>query len=127
MHAARKEGVVSMNEDTTKIEGRLGRLEASAVRVETQVAGISGEVTETKHDSKDMRTRMEDGFQTLRTEMTDGFQALRKEMTDGFQAVRKEMTDGFQAVRAEIASAKIWALLIAAAILGVLARGFHWI
>jgi archaellum component FlaC len=27
----------------------------------------------------------------------------------------------------EINNAKIWALLIAAAILGVLARGFHWI
>jgi hypothetical protein len=30
-------------------------------------------------------------------------------------------------LRDSLASAKIWGLLIAASILGVLARGFHWI
>jgi hypothetical protein len=78
-------------------------------------------------DAKDLRARMEEGFQSLRREMYDEAKALRKEMIDGAQALRKEMTDGFQSIRKEISSAKIWALLIAAAMLGVLARGFHWI
>jgi hypothetical protein len=37
------------------------------------------------------------------------------------------MYDGFQLFHKELSNAKIWALLIAAAMLGVLARGFHWI
>jgi len=37
------------------------------------------------------------------------------------------MHDGFQSIHKELSSAKIWALLVDAAILGVLARGFHWI
>jgi hypothetical protein len=54
--------------------------------------------------------------------MTD-VSELKGDMKD----LRTRMTDGFQSVHKELSSAKIWALLIAAAMLGVMARGFHWI
>ncbi len=103
------------------------RVEVRLIRLEDKVTVIATDVTELKSEVKSLRTRMEDGFQSLRDAMNDGDQTLRKEMTDGFQSVRKEMTDGFQSVRKDITDAKIWALLLAAATLGVLARGFHWI
>jgi hypothetical protein len=92
------------------------RVEVRLLRLEDKVTVIAADVTELKSDVKGLRTRMEDGFQAIRKEMTDGFQSLRKEMMDGSQSVRKEISD-----------AKIWALIIAAGVLGVLAKGFHWI
>ena len=49
------------------------------------------------------------------------------ELKGDVKELRTRMTDGFQSVHKELSSAKIWALLIAAAMLGVIARGFHWI
>ena len=49
------------------------------------------------------------------------------ELKGDVKELRTRMTNGFQSVHKELSSAKIWALLIAAAMLGVMARGFHWI
>jgi len=53
---------------------------------------------------------------------------LRAEMS---KLARQEDVNQLRAevglLRDSLASAKIWGLLIAASILGVLARGFHWI
>lgn len=130
MLPARKEEVFSMEDNVEKadarfekIDGRLDKAEDLLVGLQISVAvlkdqgvRIMADLSELKCDAKDLRTRMEDGFQSTRKEMTDGFQSLRKDMTDGFQSIHKE-----------ISTAKIWALLIAAAMLGVLTRGFHWI
>ena len=133
MLPARKEEVFSMESDEEKTDGRLGAIAADlgAVRqqlgkvgdrldkAEERLVGLQvsvavltdqsartmADVSELKRDTKDLRTRMEDEF----------------------RSIRKDMEDGFQSIRKELSSAKIWALLIAAAILGVLARGFHWI
>ena len=125
-------------DDVKKDEWPIEKTSERLVRLEVQVVNIAAGVVEIKSDVKDLRTRMEVGFQAVRKEMHEGDQALRKEMNDGFQAVRKEkhegdqalrkeMNDGFQSIRKELSDAKIWALLIGAAILSVLARGFHWI
>jgi hypothetical protein len=109
-----------MEGDADKTEGRLDErligLQVSVAVLTDQNARIMADVSELKRDAKDLLSRMEEGFQSLRKDMHDGFQSLRKEMYDGFQLFHKELSN-----------AKIWALLIAAAMLGVLARGFHWI
>jgi hypothetical protein len=81
------------------------RIEVRLLRLEDKVTVIATDVTELKGEVKSLRTRIEDGFQSLRKEMTDSSQSLRKEIGD----------------------AKIWALIIAAGVLGILAKGFHWI
>jgi|ERR1700734_3473972 hypothetical protein len=101
MLPARKEEVFPVEGDSKKVEERLGALEVSVAVVRTQNAHIMTDVSELKGDVKELRTRM----------------------TDGFQSVHKE----FQSAQKELSSAKIWALFIAAAMLGVIARGFHWI
>ena len=99
-----------------KCDERLGGLEVSVAVLANQGKQLVADVSELKHDLKDLGTRM-----------TDEFQASDRRMTDGFQASDRRMADGFQATHKELSSAKIWALLIAAAMLGVIARGFHWI
>jgi hypothetical protein len=111
---AKKDG--AKIDDVKKDEWPIEKTSERLVRLEVQVVNIAAGVVEIKSDVKDLRTRMEEGFQAVRKEMHEGDQALRKEMNDGFQSIRKELSD-----------AKIWALLIGAAILSVLARGFHWI
>jgi hypothetical protein len=125
-----------------RIEVRLLRLEDKVTVIATDLKEFKGEMkgfcTRTEDSVQSLRKVMEDGLQALRKEMGDGLQALRKEtgdglqalrkeMGDGLQALRKEMTDGSQSVRKEISDAKIWALILAAGMLGVIARGFHWI
>jgi hypothetical protein len=64
-------------------------------------------------------TRLEDKVAVIATDVAE----LKSDM----KGLRTQMHDGFQSIRKEISNAKIWALLIDAAILGVLAKGFHWI
>jgi hypothetical protein len=117
MLSARREEMFPVEDDAKKGEGPIyTRVELRLTRLEDKVTVIATDVAELKRDVKD-----------LRKEVNDGGQSLRKEISDGDQSLRKEMYVGFESIRKEISNAKIWALLIAAAMLGVLARGFHWI
>jgi hypothetical protein len=64
-------------------------------------------------------TRLEDKVSVIATDVA--------ELKSDVKGLSTRMNDGFQSVHKELSSAKIWALLIAAAMLGVIARGFHWI
>jgi hypothetical protein len=43
------------------------------------------------------------------------------------KSLRTRMEDGFQSLRKDNSDTKVWALIIAAGVLGILAKGFHWI
>ena len=117
MLPARKDEGSHVEDGFKKDDGPIERrIEVRLLRLEDKVTVIGTDLKEFKSEVKGFCTRMEDGFQALRKEMTDGLQALRKEMTDSSQSLRKEISD-----------AKIWALIIAAGVLGILAKGFHWI
>jgi hypothetical protein len=64
-------------------------------------------------------TRLEDKVSVIATDVA--------ELKSDVKGLSTRMNDGFQSVHKELSSAKIWALLIAAAMLGVIAQGFHWI
>ena len=100
MLPARKDEVFSMETDSKKVEERLGAIEVSVAVLKEQSTRTMADVSELRRETKDLRTRMEDGFQSISKEISS--------------------------IHKEISKAKIWALLIAAAVLGVLARGFHW-
>src|SRR5579871_3481706 len=82
-------------------------MEARVAKLEADVDNIKVTLTEIKADIRDMR-RTIDGF---------------RDTLDGFR-------DTIDALRASIASAKVWALLLyvaqSAALLSVMAKGFHW-
>ncbi len=70
---------------------------------------------------RELCTRMDEGFRALYKEMRDRDLELRNELYEGLRSIRKEIWEK------EIRNMKIWALVITAALIGVMARGFHWI
>ena len=70
---------------------------------------------------RELCTRMDKGFRALYKETRDRDLALRNEMYEGLRSIRKELWEK------EVRSTKIWALVITAVMIGVMARGFHWI
>jgi predicted nucleic acid-binding Zn-ribbon protein len=86
----------------------VGKLQVDVKDLQNDVKGLTERVIQTQVGMKELDRRV--------TETQGDVNELRTRMEDGFHSVRKE-----------ISNAKIWALLIAAAMLSVLARGFHWI
>jgi hypothetical protein len=128
MLPARKDEVVHVEDGVKKDDGPIERrIEVRLLRLEDKVTVIATDLKELRSEFKGEMSGFRGEMNSLRTRMEDGFQSLRKAMEDGFQALRKEMTDSSQSVRKEVSDAKIWALILAAGMLGVIARGFHWI
>jgi hypothetical protein len=101
MLPARKEEVFSMESDEEKTGGRLDKAEERLVGLQISVAVLTDQGVRIMADLSELKRDAKDS--------------------------RARMEDGFQSIRKELSSAKIWALLVAASILGVFARGFHWI
>jgi hypothetical protein len=59
--------------------------------------------------------RLEDKVTVIATDL--------KELRSGFKELKSEV----KSLGKDISDAKIWALIIAAGVLGILAKGFHWI
>jgi peptidoglycan hydrolase CwlO-like protein len=129
MQAARKEEVFSMENEQAKIEGRLDRIEAVAVETKSKVQDIELRLIDTQGDVKELQSDVK-GLTERVIQTQVGLKELDRRVTETqgeVKELRTRMEDAFHSLRKEISDAKIWALLIAATMLGVLARGFHWI
>jgi len=85
------------------------------VKLETDVAHIRMGMGELKSEIRDLRGEVKD----LRTEVKD----LRTEVRSEITSIR----DQIATIRVDIVMTKIWMLCQSAVLLGVMARGFHWI
>ena len=85
------------------------------VKLETDVSHILVVVGELKSDLKDVRGEIKD----VRTELKGDIKELRGEVTS--------IKDQMAAMRVDIVMTKVWVLCQSAVLLGVMARGFHWI
>ena len=108
MLPARKEEVFPVEVDSKKVEERFDRIDARLDKCEERLGGLEVRVAV---------------LTTQGAQLVTDVAELKRDVKD----LSTRMTDGFQSVHKELSSAKIWALLIAAAMLGVIARGFHWI
>jgi hypothetical protein len=63
--------------------------------------------------------RLEDKVTVIATDL--------KELKDEFKGEFKELRSEVKSLGKDLSDAKIWALIIAAGVLGILAKGFHWI
>jgi hypothetical protein len=70
---------------------------------------------------RELRTWMDERFLALYKEMRERELAFREQISDELRSLRKQLWDK------EVSDTKIWALVITAAMIGVMARGFHWI
>jgi hypothetical protein len=70
---------------------------------------------------RELRTRLEERFRELYKEMSDRNLALRNEISEGLWSIHKELREK------ERRNTDIWALAYLAVLLGMAAKGFHWI
>ena len=113
MLPARKDEGSHVEDGFKKDDGPIERrIEVRLLRLEDKVTGIATDLKEFKTEFKELRSEFKSEVSSFRGEMN----SLRTRMEDGFQSLRKEMSD-----------TKVWALIIAAGVLGILAKGFHWI
>jgi predicted nucleic acid-binding Zn-ribbon protein len=82
------------------------------VKLETDVAHIRMDMGELKSEIKNLRVEIRAEMKDLRTE-------VRSEMTS--------MKDQMATIRVDMVMTRVWHLCTSAALLGVMARGFHWI
>ena len=106
MLPARKDEGSHVEDGFKKDDGPIER------RIEVRLLRLEDRVTVISIDLKELRSEFKSEVSSFRGEMN----SLRTRMEDGFQSLRKEMSD-----------TKVWALIIAAGVLGILAKGFHWI
>jgi hypothetical protein len=93
--------------------------EARLIRLGSDVAHISSDVADLKTDVRRLRDEMRGEFGDIRKE----FAEMRKEFTD---LHRELAANGKAIIRGDLMN-RIWTLLMGAAMLGVVARGLHWL
>jgi hypothetical protein len=104
---------VAMAETT---ETRLTRLESDVAHISSDVADIKIDVREIRKDLGGLRDEMHRDLGGLRDEMREEFSALHRELAANSKAI----------VQGDLKT-RIWMLLLCAAMLGVVARGLHWL
>ena len=86
--------------------------ETRLTRIESDVAHIRSDVADLRLDVREIRNDLGG----LRDEMRKGFAELHEELAANSRAI----------IRGDLMN-RIWTLLICAAMLGVVARGLHWL
>jgi hypothetical protein len=109
------------------MESNVGKLEADVDHIKSRTNAIGTDI-------RDLRSRVDVVHDSLSRKMDDGFQALSSKMDNGFLAQSSKMDNGFLAqsskmdrMTRDISGTKVWALLIAAAVLGVMAHALKWL
>jgi hypothetical protein len=117
--------------------------ETRLVRLECRLAEFATDMGKATSNAGDLRGRMDDGLRTMRQEMRDGdravreagekrFLALYEQVSDRERALREEMSEGLWSMRKELwkkesRNTNILALAYLVVLLGMAAKGFHWI
>ena len=99
-------------------------------KLETDVAHIRVGMGELKSQVKDLRTELKDDINDLRTELKGDINGLRTELKGDIKELRSDITsikEHMSAMRVDIVMTRVWMLCQSAVLLGVMARGFHWI
>ena len=86
--------------------------ETRLTRLESDVAHVSSDVADLKTDVREMRKDLG---------------GLRDEMRKEFTELHRELAANSRAIMQGDLMNRIWTLLMCAAILGVIARGLHWL
>jgi uncharacterized protein (UPF0335 family) len=84
-------------------------------RLEERTEHMQSDITEIKADVRRLDAKVD--------AVKDSLTALRLELKEGFAAIEAK----FAKAKGDRAFDRVWHLLTSAALLGVMARGFHWI
>ncbi len=142
----RKEGM-SVEDRIVRIEGELSTMQVRLGRIENNIDPIVEDIGELKRlvgesakaaDYKELLRRWDACAKqkdldelARRLDQCAKQKDLEELARRVDQCARREdlnkLSDRVDALRDSLHSAKVWALLLAGSLLGVLARGFHWI
>jgi ABC-type phosphate transport system auxiliary subunit len=98
-------------------------MEERVARLEVKVDHIQADITEMKAEMKAEIGRLDKKIEAVK----DSVNALRVEMKESLAALRNEMSEAINQLKVGRWIDRVWWLIIAAALLGVMARGFKWI
>ncbi|HEX8754794.1 MAG TPA: hypothetical protein VF745_00535 [Steroidobacteraceae bacterium] len=115
-------------------ETRLDRLESDVAHIRSDVADLKADVRELRkeigcaHEKiSNLGDRVWTEIGNLRSDMHKEIAGLRDDMRKEFAELHKELAANSRAILRGDLTNRIWMLLMGAAILGVLARGLHWL
>jgi chromosome segregation ATPase len=94
-------------------------MEERTIRLEERVEHLQADVAEIRVDIRRIDGKLE--------AVKESVSSLEKKIDLGFAAMKNEIDLGFAGVSRAQLRERIWWLAIAATILSVMARGFHWI
>jgi hypothetical protein len=124
-----------MEERIARLEVHTGHLQEDIKRIEHKIDNriepkidALGEKVEALRDALfafQLETR--ESFAKLQLETMDSFVKLQLETREGFAKLQLEAKDNLARLMNSRWSDKVWWLVIAGALLGVMARGFKWI
>jgi len=98
-------------------------VEERLARVETKVENIQSDITGMKTDIRRLDNKIDALDQKLTGKIEEVDKRLGGKMDSGFDALKAAIAD----LRIGRANDRVWWLMIAAALLGVMAHGFKWI
>jgi len=120
------------------VEERIARLESDVAHIRSDVAEMKQDIRDLRKDLytsvdalkgsiAELRNETQGSIAGLRSEMQGSIAELGSETQRLFAELRAEMHKGFADFRVARVFDRVWYLLMCAALLGVMARGFKWI
>ena len=111
----------------TALDEKVDHIQSDVEELKSDVRELRTKIDAVSADLAEHRVETERSFGALRAEMAAGFGAVRAEMAAGLGALEGKMKDEIAKVMSARAADRVWWLVIAGTLLGVMARGFKWI
>ena len=107
----------------TALDEKVDHLQSDVDELKSDVKDLRKTIDVVRTDLAEHRIETEKSFGKVREEIG----ALRTEMVKEIGALCAEMIEGFAKLTNARSADKVWWLIIAGALLGVMAHGFKWI
>jgi uncharacterized coiled-coil protein SlyX len=117
--------VVARIEDS--VEERLALLESDLAHVRSDIGDMKLDIREMRAAIAALRDELRASISKLRDEMHAADGALLQAITEWRGEMRTALASQSKVIEHSTRVSQIWTVMVAAALLGVMARGFGWI
>jgi chromosome segregation ATPase len=104
------------------------RIDGVQEKLTEKIGGVEQKLTE---KIEGVEQKLTEKIEGVREDLTQKIEGVRVDLTQKNSSLREDLTQKIDAVRQDIAAAKVWAMglyiALAASLLFVMAKGFHWL
>jgi peptidoglycan hydrolase CwlO-like protein len=125
--AAKFESEMFMDERMARLEANVEHIQSDVTEIKGDLRQLSAKVDDLKDSMASSRVETITSIGSLRQEMRESGTSLREENRESVVSLRTEMRESIASLKIGRAMDRVWWLLMLAALLGVMARGFKWI